>query len=152
MSVAAPIVSRPGDESRLRTVLRCATAGAGVPNAPGSFCSLLRVCRTRKSDGDTPPSRPGDLPGTRTSNAGSPRRSRRPSFTPSLAATWRRSVQETHPLTPPVGGPVLDGVRRVFGHGSTDHRRSGERPVQAVQGGYRQVTAWPYCHCDTAAA
>jgi len=29
---------------------------------------------------------------------------------------------------------VLDGVRRVFGHGSTDHRRTGERPVQAVQG------------------
>ncbi len=47
---------------------------------------------------------------------------------------------------------MLDGVRRVFGHGSTDHRRSGERSVQAVQAGYRQVTAWPYCHCDTAAA
>jgi len=30
MSVAAPIVSRPGDESKLRTVLRCSTAGAGV--------------------------------------------------------------------------------------------------------------------------
>jgi hypothetical protein len=30
MSVAAPIVLRPGDESRLRTVLRCSTAGAGV--------------------------------------------------------------------------------------------------------------------------
>src|ERR1035437_9497514 len=30
MSVAAPIVLRPGDESRLRAVLRCSTAGAGV--------------------------------------------------------------------------------------------------------------------------
>ncbi len=30
MSVTAPIVSRPGDESRLRAVLRCSTAGAGV--------------------------------------------------------------------------------------------------------------------------
>ncbi len=30
MSVAAPIVLRPGDESKLRTVLRCSTAGAGV--------------------------------------------------------------------------------------------------------------------------
>jgi hypothetical protein len=30
MSVAAPIVLRPGDESRLRTVLGCSTAGAGV--------------------------------------------------------------------------------------------------------------------------
>ena len=30
MSVAAPIVLRPGDESKLRAVLRCSTAGAGV--------------------------------------------------------------------------------------------------------------------------
>ena len=30
MSVAAPIVLRPGDESRFRTVLRCSTAAAGV--------------------------------------------------------------------------------------------------------------------------
>jgi len=30
MSIAAPIVLRPGDESKLRTVLRCSTAGAGV--------------------------------------------------------------------------------------------------------------------------
>ncbi len=30
MSVAAPLVLRPGDESRLRTVLRCSTAAAGV--------------------------------------------------------------------------------------------------------------------------
>jgi len=30
MFVAAPIVLRPGDESRLRAVLRCSTAGAGV--------------------------------------------------------------------------------------------------------------------------
>jgi len=30
VSVAAPIVLRPGDESKLRAVLRCSTAGAGV--------------------------------------------------------------------------------------------------------------------------
>jgi len=30
LPVAAPLVLRPGDESRLRTVLRCSTAGAGV--------------------------------------------------------------------------------------------------------------------------
>jgi len=49
-----------------------------------------------------------------------------PSFssTPSLAATWRRSVQETHPLTPPVGrAGAYRGRKRAFTDDQVDQLR-----------------------------